>query len=101
MKAFFSDMFLDLYENFAEVFFNIIVMIVVMIVGLIVSWLVRKLIEKLLILFRFDKWAARRRDYHLPRKGRRKGPAVLDHKPHRLLDIHDHGSSPSASIWSA
>lgn len=51
-------MILDLYDNFAEVFFNIIFMIVVMIVGLIVSWLVRKLIEKLLILFRFDKWAA-------------------------------------------
>ena len=58
MKAFFSDMILDLYDNFAEVFFNIILMIVVMIVGFILSWLVRKLIEKLLILFRFDKWAA-------------------------------------------
>ncbi|MGD0230570.1 MAG: hypothetical protein ABSC19_09455 [Syntrophorhabdales bacterium] len=51
-------MILDLYDNFAEVFFNIILMIVVMIVGFILSWLVRKLIEKLLILFRFDKWAA-------------------------------------------
>jgi len=58
MKAFFTDMFLDLYDNFAEVFFNILLMIVVMIVGLIVSWVVRKLVEKLLILFRFDKWAA-------------------------------------------
>ena len=58
MKAFFTDMFLDLYDNFAEVFFNIILMVVVMIVGFIVSWVVRKLIEKLLILFRFDKWAA-------------------------------------------
>ena len=58
MKAFFTDMFLDLYDNFAEVFFNILLMIVVMIVGFIVSWLVRKLVEKLLILFRFDKWAA-------------------------------------------
>ena len=58
MKAFFTDMFLDLYDNFAEVFFNILLMIVVMIVGLIVSWIVRKLVEKLLILFRFDKWAA-------------------------------------------
>ncbi len=58
MKAFFSDMFLDLYDNFAEVFFNIILMIVVMIAGFILSWLVRKLVEKLLILFRFDKWAA-------------------------------------------
>ena len=51
-------MFLDLYDNFAEVFFNIILMVVVMIAGFIVSWVVRKLIEKLLILFRFDKWAA-------------------------------------------
>ncbi len=58
MKAFFTDMFLDLYDNFAEVFFNILLMIVVMIVGFIVSWIVRKLVEKLLILFRFDKWAA-------------------------------------------
>ncbi len=58
MKAFFTDMFLDLYDNFAEVFFNILLMIGVMIVGFIVSWVVRKLIEKLLILFRFDKWAA-------------------------------------------
>ena len=58
MKAFLTDMFLDLYDNFAEVFFNIILMIGVMIVGFIVSWLVRKLVEKLLILFRFDKWAA-------------------------------------------
>jgi hypothetical protein len=58
MKAFFTDMFLDLYDNFAEVFFNIILMVVVMIAGFIVSWVVRKLIEKLLILFRFDKWAA-------------------------------------------
>ena len=58
MKAFFTDMFLDLYDNFAEVFFNILLMIVVMIVGFIVSWVVRKLVEKLLILFRFDKWAA-------------------------------------------
>jgi hypothetical protein len=58
VKAFFSDMFLDLYDNFAEVFFNIILMIVVMILGFVVSWFLRKLMEKLLILFRFDKWAA-------------------------------------------
>lgn len=58
MKAFFSDMFLDLYENFSEVFLNIIVMVVVMIAGFIISWFLRKLIEKMLILFRFDKWAA-------------------------------------------
>jgi hypothetical protein len=58
MKSFFSEMFLDLYENFSEVFLNILVMIFIMIVGFVLSWFVRKLIEKLLMLFRFDKWAA-------------------------------------------
>jgi hypothetical protein len=58
MKRFFQDMFVDLYENFSEVFLNIIVMIVVMIAGFIISWFVRKLIEKLLMLFKFDHWAA-------------------------------------------
>lgn len=58
MKSFFSDMFLDLYENFQEVFLNILVMLLIMILGLVVSWFLRKLMEKLLILFRFDKWAA-------------------------------------------
>jgi hypothetical protein len=58
MKSFFSDMFLDLYENFSEVFLNILVMLLIMIVGFVLSWFIRKLIEKLLMLFRFDKWAA-------------------------------------------
>jgi hypothetical protein len=51
-------MFLDLYENFSEVFLNILVMLLIMILGFVLSWFVRKLIEKLLMLFRFDKWAA-------------------------------------------
>jgi hypothetical protein len=58
IKSFFRDMFLDLYENFSEVFLNILVMLFIMILGFILSWFIRKLIEKLLILFRFDKWAA-------------------------------------------
>jgi hypothetical protein len=58
MKSFFSDMFLDLYENFSEVFLNILVMLLIMIVGFVLSWFIRKLIERLLMLFRFDKWAA-------------------------------------------
>jgi len=58
MKAFFSDMFLDLWENFSDVFFNILVMLLIMIAGSILSWVVKKAVEKLLILFRFDKWAA-------------------------------------------
>jgi hypothetical protein len=51
-------MFLDLYENFSEVFLNILVMLLIMIVGFVLSWFIRKLVEKLLMLFRFDKWAA-------------------------------------------
>ena len=51
-------MALDLWDNFSEVFFNIILMISVMIAGLVISWVLRKLIERLLMLFRFDKWAA-------------------------------------------
>jgi len=58
MKAFFYDMFLDLWENFQDVFYNILVMLFIMIVGSILSWLVRKAVEWLLMLFRFDKWAA-------------------------------------------
>ena len=58
MKAFFYDMFLDLWENFQDVFYNVLVMLGIMIVGAVFSWLVRKAVEKLLILFRFDKWAA-------------------------------------------
>ncbi len=58
MKSFFREMFWDFYENFSEVFLSIIVMFVVMIAGLIVSWFAKKLLEKLLILFRFDRWAA-------------------------------------------
>jgi hypothetical protein len=58
MKDFFKDMFVDLYENFTEVFLNIIVMIIVMIGGFIISWFIKKLLVKVLVLFRFDKWAA-------------------------------------------
>ena len=58
MKSFFREMFWDFYENFSEVFLSIIVMVVVMIAGLIISWFVKKLLENLLIVFRFDRWAA-------------------------------------------
>ncbi len=58
MKEFFKDMFLDLYENFTEVFLNVIVMVIVMIGGFIISWFLKKLIARILVVFRFDKWAA-------------------------------------------
>lgn len=58
MKEFFRDLFFDLYENFTEVFLNILVMVVVMVGGLIISWVIKKLLARLLILFRFDRWAA-------------------------------------------
>ena len=58
MKEFFKDLFLDLYDNFSEVFLNVIVMAIVMIGGVIISWFVKKVLAKLLVLFRFDRWAA-------------------------------------------
>jgi hypothetical protein len=58
MKEFFRDLFFDLYENFTEVFLNVLVMVVVMVGGLIISWVIKKLLARLLILFRFDRWAA-------------------------------------------
>lgn len=58
MKAFFYDTVMDLYENFSDVFLRIIVMIVIMVCGLIIGWVFKKLVQKILILFRFDKWAA-------------------------------------------
>lgn len=58
MKRFLRDMFVEFYDYFAEVFLSIIVMIVVMFAGLVISWFAKKLVENLLILFRFDKWAA-------------------------------------------
>ncbi len=58
MKEFFRDLFFDLYENFTEVFLNVLVMVVVMVGGLIISWFLKKLLARLLIIFRFDRWAA-------------------------------------------
>jgi hypothetical protein len=58
MKAFFYDTVMDLYENFSDVFLRIIVMILIMVCGLVIGWVFKKVVQKVLMLFRFDKWAA-------------------------------------------